>query len=241
MKTNSSRASKRFYVSIDQDEAKFNFRKCELTRTISGLKIITTYLYRSACPEKLSVEQFARTIQDNRIRTIIDLRNPKERLNSKNYFKSLENVDVLNIQFLKSIKAEWQDPKTKDSKSTANRYFEMLEENHDSMFRIFELISQLSNAPFLVHCAAGRDRTGIACAMILRAIGAQIDEIAEDYSKSHEVVQDGYGAERETIFELFQLIDSKYNNFLNFLKMCNIDTQMIDLIKRKCVEYSSNI
>jgi protein-tyrosine phosphatase len=36
-------------------------------------------------------------------------------------------------------------------------------------------------APLVIHCSAGKDRTGFACALILHALGAPDEVIAEDY------------------------------------------------------------
>jgi protein-tyrosine phosphatase len=36
-------------------------------------------------------------------------------------------------------------------------------------------------APLVIHCTAGKDRTGFACALILHALGVADDVIAEDY------------------------------------------------------------
>jgi protein-tyrosine phosphatase len=36
-------------------------------------------------------------------------------------------------------------------------------------------------APLVIHCTAGKDRTGFACALILHALGVDDDLIAEDY------------------------------------------------------------
>jgi len=36
-------------------------------------------------------------------------------------------------------------------------------------------------APLVIHCTAGKDRTGFACALILHALGVPGDVIAEDY------------------------------------------------------------
>ena len=36
-------------------------------------------------------------------------------------------------------------------------------------------------APLVIHCTAGKDRTGFACALILHALGVPADIIAEDY------------------------------------------------------------
>src|ERR1035437_8010473 len=37
------------------------------------------------------------------------------------------------------------------------------------------------SAPLVIHCTAGKDRTGFACALILHALGVPDDLIAEDY------------------------------------------------------------
>jgi protein-tyrosine phosphatase len=36
-------------------------------------------------------------------------------------------------------------------------------------------------APLVIHCTAGKDRTGFACALVLHALGVAPDVIAEDY------------------------------------------------------------
>jgi protein-tyrosine phosphatase len=36
-------------------------------------------------------------------------------------------------------------------------------------------------APLVIHCTAGKDRTGFACALILHALGVPDDLIAQDY------------------------------------------------------------
>ena len=37
------------------------------------------------------------------------------------------------------------------------------------------------SAPLVIHCTAGKDRTGFACALILHALGVPEDVISEDY------------------------------------------------------------
>ena len=53
--------------------------------------------------------------------------------------------------------------------------------HNTSRFR--SLFAHLLNdpAPLVVHCTAGKDRTGFACALILHALGVAEDVIAEDY------------------------------------------------------------
>src|SRR3954469_6700466 len=44
-------------------------------------------------------------------------------------------------------------------------------------------------APLVIHCTAGKDRTGFACALILHALGVSADVIAEDYLLTNRFYQ----------------------------------------------------
>lgn len=44
-------------------------------------------------------------------------------------------------------------------------------------------------APLVIHCTAGKDRTGFACALILHALGVSDDAIAEDYLLTNRFYQ----------------------------------------------------
>jgi protein-tyrosine phosphatase len=52
--------------------------------------------------------------------------------------------------------------------------------NTDS-FRILFAHLVEDRAPLVIHCTAGKDRTGFACALILHVLGVPEDVIAEDY------------------------------------------------------------
>ncbi len=50
----------------------------------------------------------------------------------------------------------------------------------DRIGGLFECVAR-GNVPLIVHCAAGKDRTGIAIAVLLKALGVPRDTIVEDY------------------------------------------------------------
>ncbi|MFT4615383.1 MAG: protein-tyrosine phosphatase, partial [Bacteroidia bacterium] len=47
--------------------------------------------------------------------------------------------------------------------------------------RMFQEILAIDDARFLVHCAAGKDRTGFAVALVLLALGVPCDLVMQDY------------------------------------------------------------
>ena len=60
-----------------------------------------------------------------------------------------------------------------------NRDFAL--EQTQTYSRMFAEILDVSDARFLVHCAAGKDRTGFAVAMVLFALGVPRDVVLRDY------------------------------------------------------------
>jgi protein-tyrosine phosphatase len=58
-----------------------------------------------------------------------------------------------------------------------------------SLQNLMEVVLEPSNWPILIHCQAGKDRSGIAVALILDAIGVDRDIIMEDYLLTNEIIR----------------------------------------------------
>lgn len=58
---------------------------------------------------------------------------------------------------------------------------ELARDHTEDYARMFEGLLALEEGGFLVHCAAGKDRTGFACALILHALGVPEHTVLEDY------------------------------------------------------------
>jgi protein-tyrosine phosphatase len=61
-------------------------------------------------------------------------------------------------------------------------YGRMLAGAGPSLVQILRFVLAPRRVPVLVHCAAGKDRTGIAVALLLAAAGVDTDDIAADYA-----------------------------------------------------------
>jgi protein-tyrosine phosphatase len=87
-------------------------------------------------------------------------------------------------------------------------------------------------APLVIHCTAGKDRTGFACALILHALGVPQDVIAEDYlltnrfyrrdptasSDLPDDVRQALGSvEASFLAAAFDVIDAGYGGLENYL------------------------
>jgi protein-tyrosine phosphatase len=60
-------------------------------------------------------------------------------------------------------------------------------------------LSDPANLPAIFHCAAGKDRTGIAAALLLRVLGVSAETVVADYSLSNRFHQDFYDAGQKAI------------------------------------------
>jgi protein-tyrosine phosphatase len=63
---------------------------------------------------------------------------------------------------------------------------------------LFALLSNPDNTPLLFHCSAGKDRTGLAAALVLHALGADRETVLEDYLASAEHLRRHYISHIET-------------------------------------------
>jgi protein-tyrosine phosphatase len=69
-------------------------------------------------------------------------------------------------------------------------------------------------APLVIHCTAGKDRTGFACALILHALGVPDDLIAEDYLLTNRFYRRDPSASPDLPDDVKQAIASVEASFL---------------------------
>ena len=70
------------------------------------------------------------------------------------------------------------------------------------------------NAPLVIHCTAGKDRTGFACALILHTLGVPDDLIAEDYLLTNRFYRRDPSASSDLPDEVRQVLASVEASFL---------------------------
>src|SRR5438445_12437588 len=69
-------------------------------------------------------------------------------------------------------------------------------------------------APLVIHCTAGKDRTGFACALILHALGVPDDVIADDYLLTNRFYRRDPNASTDLPDDVRQAIGSVDASFL---------------------------
>jgi protein-tyrosine phosphatase len=79
--------------------------------------------------------------------------------------------------------------------ATVNRA--ILREDGAQLTRFIRIVAEPARLPLIFHCIGGKDRTGIAAALLLSILGVPWATVREDYVRSNEQIEDAIDAELE--------------------------------------------
>ena len=122
------------------------------------------------------------------LRTIVDLRMPNERERQPSRLPPGPVVQHPNprgadgaaqVEILEEVRSGRVTSVTEQD--MADMYLSMLDEATAMFAAVVRTIAAPEALPVLFHCAAGKDRTGLAAALLLRLVGVDDDTIVRDY------------------------------------------------------------
>lgn len=82
----------------------------------------------------------------------------------------------------------WQnrnDQRLPEQERSISHYLGYLKDRPDSIVDALRVIAYESGAS-IVHCAAGKDRTGVVCALALETVGVRREDVVADYAQTGE-------------------------------------------------------
>lgn len=124
------------------------------------------------------------------VRTVIDLRDPRELEEYPNPLAAAppQGVVFINVPLISA--AEWEA--IKDPARFAEGYVLTARLSHANIARAIAAVADASLGGVVVHCHAGKERTGIVAALLLSLAGVPDDAVAEDWSASDAYLQPLY-------------------------------------------------
>jgi hypothetical protein len=117
------------------------------------------------------------------VRTLVDLRNDDEVGPSRRPATIARRHVPVEDQAHPGFLETWGDRLDSPAYYPTN-----LELWPDRIADVFAAIARAPAGAVVVHCSAGRDRTGLITAMLLQLVGTPVDAIVEDYLTSVEVM-----------------------------------------------------
>ena len=155
-------------------------------------------LYRMGRHEWLTDAGWQQAYNDG-VRTVVDLRNPDER-------GRRETDPVLNTAVLdrfRVVNCPTEDQSDDEFMQLVGPYLNSPEYYRENLRRWPERIAAVvrtvaeSEGAVVVHCAAGRDRTGMVTAVLLALAGVAHEDIADDYALAvHGINEHHLGQEK---------------------------------------------
>lgn len=195
-----------------------------------GGRLRSGLLFRSGAP-RAGVVEAVRARAGRRL-AVVDLRTADEV--GEVGAASVTGVERYHIPLFDRIDPSWVAPADQSPAAVAGRYLEMLEAGAPSLRAILGLLATTEGAT-LVHCAAGRDRTGIVIGVTLELLGIDRRLIAEDYARSAGL-PDGVSARAETMELFLAGIDARYDSVNALVRGWGVDGDEVERLRVRFVE-----
>ena len=163
-----------------------NLRDLGGHRAAGGLVVRRGRIYRSAALSALDGTTLA-AVRALGLRTVVDLRQNAERAAHPTPWEEIGCTDYWCRDHEESgadLGLRLRDPAltAEDSRAfMADLYGTLPYVQAESYARLFRALGE-DRGPVLFHCAVGKDRTGVAAALILGALGVARETIVDDYA-----------------------------------------------------------
>ncbi|MFA5763018.1 MAG: tyrosine-protein phosphatase [Bacilli bacterium] len=218
-----------------------NIRDLGGIKTSDGHTIVLKRLLRSSELYKLSKKELDILKEEFNLRVVIDFRSTKSTISRKDSIdKSINYYHKYTLNFLEA------NSFNKDIKLDPDDFFlhvyrslALQEEAIEAYRNFFRIIIENDKGAILWHCTSGKDRTGIAAALLLRVLGCGMDTIYEQHFRTNEITlpilkeklkeinpkdeaqikyyKAFYITKKEYIDEYFKAVSEKYGSIDDYL------------------------
>jgi protein-tyrosine phosphatase len=198
--------------------------------------------------------QGQRALLDYGVCTIIDLRAPKEAQQKPSAFtgptSSLEGPTYLNVpleKYYPHVSALINKATTR-----AEVYCIILDNYPDAVADVIRAIANAQPGGVVIHCRAGKDRTGIVTGLLLSLAGVPVETIAADYAESQKCLWPLYqkivakaGDEKkvgfwlrptataEMMHKMLAHVDTRYGGVDKYLEEAGLSSIEIERLKSR--------
>lgn len=241
-------------------ERQLNWNDCQNTRHLGGFQTndhrVTNALalVRSDNLTRLTLEGQDAVMSDG-VTTVIDLRFAQELEKQTNPFATRDNMNYLHLPLMTTAQTEAMNL-VRAATTTQEAYCATLEGFGDNIAAIITAIAESPAGRVVLHCSAGKDRTGLMTASVLSAVGVSKQDIAEDYALTDVFLQASYEQELSQITNLEErqktaedlqakpeymiktlgFIEQHYGSTNAYLQNCGVQPETLEKLKTRLLE-----
>lgn len=235
--------------------------------TRSGERTAYGRLIRSDNLQDLSPADVRTLVEEHHVRDIVDLRTGDEvRVTGKGPLWAEESLAHHHHSLIERLSGAATTTAAedalavvqgarRDAKFWADHYAGYLDRRADSVSAAIEVIARSEGAT-IVHCAAGKDRTGTIVALTLDAVGVAPEAIVEDYALTAERLEqiierlmssESYAMalrtqrledqlpRRETMESILAMLHDQHGGAAEWLRAQGWRTDDLDRLRRKLI------
>jgi protein-tyrosine phosphatase len=196
------------------------------------------------------------------LRTVLDLRTPDE-LAAGLAPWAAAGIAHLHVPVLVSTDAASETARLRSAAvrsgavDWADLYVRMLTDGAAAFRRVFATLARPDALPAVVHCAGGRDRTGVVAALVLAALGVDDGVIAADYARtgallrphvdrfapqqerrrlSREAMLRLLATEAEVMLRLLEALRSRHGTPAAYLESIGVGAETVGAVRLALVE-----
>jgi len=241
-----------------------NFRDCGGYVTTDGAHIRSGRLYRSGTLDDANATDL-RTLHTFNLKTIVDLRAPREKKKELPHLDGALRIDV-PIELENRVREKVQPLMTKRGAEgevidiLKQMYRDLADEAWPQAGELFKILLNADAYPMLIHCRAGKDRTGFMCALVQQAVGVERAAIFQDYCETNnhfglvsprmerfikimslgklqlENVRASLSAREEYLQAALDQIDRNHGGMTAYLAKCGVTAGEIETLRELLVE-----
>jgi protein-tyrosine phosphatase len=241
-------------------ERQLNWNDCQNTRHLGGFKTenhrVTSALalVRSDNLTRLTLEGQNAVMNDG-VTTVIDLRFQEELEKQANPFAARDDMNYLHLPLMTTAQTQAIEA-VRAATTTQEAYRATLEGFGDNIAVIVKAIAESPMGRVVLHCSAGKDRTGLMTALALSAVGVSKQDIADDYALTNVFLQASYDQElsqitdleerqktaedlwikSEYMLETLDFIEQHYGSTNAYLQSCGVPPETLEKLKTRLLE-----
>lgn len=232
-------------------EGAYNFRDLGGMPTSDGRHIIPGRLFRSDTLQALTDADVKLVMEELGVRCIIDLRSAREAVQEGRGSLGRYPLCYVNVPLI-----DVDSPHGEPGELTVNQYLDHLDSDENLVLAI-NVLASLIAFPTVVHCAAGKDRTGVFVCLVLLLLGVPEESVAYDYLLTAEnmarivdrfrtwpryannmksLPAEIYRCDTKTIEILLVELKSRFGGAREWARQKGISEETIEKIRRNLIE-----
>ena len=235
----------------------FNFRDIGGYINKDGRRVKRGLYFRAGRQDRMS-DKDLNALSELKISTQIDLRKPNEVLDQgKGPLESM-GANYINIAVIPEGGSDTLSKLVGDTGISGKRYLGYLEFGPTSWLRLFGILAKAENLPVVLHCTAGKDRTGVSTAFLLSILGVSREVIEDDYlltnldtERQADFIEntvgypEGYdraklitaaGVPVDAMKDFLDGVESKWGSVIEYLKKIGISEEQMGTIRNIFLE-----